>query len=52
MCCGRGFVFIFEASDLQSQKLAFGDLGNHPGEFLLHQLVRGDGLIVELLAEQ
>src|SRR5271157_1373132 len=31
--------------------LRFADLADHPDQLLLHELVRGDGLIVELLAE-
>ena len=43
---------VFEPSHLQDQKLPLGDLVDHPGQFLLHQLVRGNGLVPELLAQQ
>src|SRR6266403_812953 len=44
------FVLVFEAADLQREQLALADFGDHPGEFFLDELVRGDGLVSELLA--
>ena len=41
---------VLQAADLQRQELRFGDFGDHPDQFFLHQLVRGDRLVVELLA--
>ena len=45
-------LLIFQAADLQHEQLRFRDLAYHPGQFFLYQLARGDGLVVELLAEQ
>src|ERR1700737_961216 len=42
------FVFIFEAANVQGQELPLHDFGDHPGEFFLDELVRGDGLVGEL----
>src|SRR5882757_7038884 len=44
------FVLIFQPPDVQREQLAFADFGNHPGELVLHELVRRDGLVGELLA--
>jgi hypothetical protein len=34
-----------------ASKLRFGDFGDHPGQFFLHQLVAGQRFVVELLAQ-
>ena len=47
---GVGLAFVFQAADVEREQLAFDDFGDHPGEFFLHELVRGDGLVGELLA--
>ena len=49
---GLGPFLIFEPSDLQRQKLRFGDLGDHPGQLLLNQLMRGNRLIAKLFTQQ
>ena len=33
---------------MHRQQLRFGDLGDHPGQFFLHELMRRDGPSVEL----
>ena len=43
---------VFESADLQHKELCLGDLADHPGEFVLHELVRGDGLVAPLLTQQ
>ena len=35
---------------MHREELSFHDFGNHPGEFFLNELVRGDGLIGKLFA--
>ncbi len=47
-----GLALVFEPADLDGQQLRLGDLGDHPGQLLLHELVRGDGPVIELLANQ
>ena len=47
-----GLVLIFETADLQHEQLCLGDLGDHPSEFFLHKLMRGDGLVAKLFAEE
>ena len=49
--CRSEFAAVLEASSLDGQELRLGDLGDHPGEFLLNELVGGDGPVVELLAQ-
>ena len=44
------FALIFEAADLEGEQLCFSDFGDHPGEFLLDELVAGDGLAAKLFA--
>ncbi len=44
-------AFVLQTADLQRQQLRLGDLADHPHQLLLHELVRGDRLIAELLAE-
>ena len=39
---------VLEPAELQGQQLALGDLGEHPDQLLLHQLVAGDRLAGEL----
>ena len=43
-------VLVFQPAHLQHEKLRLGDFGNHPDQFFLHELVRGDRAIVELFA--
>src|ERR1035437_8402766 len=49
--CRSEFAAVLEASSLDAQELRHGDLGDHPGVFLLNELVGGDGPVVELLAQ-
>src|ERR1700730_14611884 len=35
---GIGFVFIFEAADVQREQLAFADFRDHPSKLVLHEL--------------
>ena len=44
------FALILEAADLEGEQLGFGDLSDHPGEFLLDELVAGDRLAAKLLS--
>src|ERR1035441_10061035 len=48
--CRSEFAAVLEASSLDGQELRLGDLGDHPGEFLLNELVGGGATVVELLA--
>src|SRR5579859_152224 len=43
-------ALVFQAADVQREQLPFYDFGDHPGEFFLDELVRGDGFVGELLA--
>ena len=43
-------AIIFQPADVQREKLALHNLGNHPSEFFLDQLMTGDGLVGKLLA--
>jgi len=43
---------IFQLTQLKSQELAFGDLCQHPDQFVLHQLMRGDRSFGKLLTLQ
>ena len=45
-----GPALVLEPPHLQRQQLPLADLGQHPDQFLLHKLMRGDGLVGELLA--
>src|SRR5208283_3083523 len=47
---GVGLALVFPAADMESEQLAFDDFGDYPGQFFLYELVRGDGLVGELLA--
>ena len=47
-----GVTFVFQAADLQHEKLSLRDLRNHPRQFFLNELVGGDRLIAELLAQK
>jgi hypothetical protein len=51
MCAGSSLPLILQPPGLHRQQLRLGDFGDHPGELLLHQLVRGDGPVVELFAQ-
>jgi hypothetical protein len=42
---------VLEAADVQREQLRLGDFVGHPDQLLLHNLVAGDGLVAELLAE-
>ena len=44
------FALILQPSHLQREELSFGDLGDHPGQFVLHELMRRDRLSAELNA--
>jgi len=46
-----GAALIFETANLQGEQLPLGDFRNHVGEFRLDELMRGDGLVVPLLAD-
>src|ERR1039458_1754554 len=41
--CRSESAAVLEASSLDSEELRLGDLGDHPGESLLNELVGGDG---------
>src|SRR5580700_9968109 len=41
---------ILQPPHLQRQKLRLGDFRNHPHQFFLHQLMRSNRFVVELLA--
>jgi hypothetical protein len=41
---------VLQPADVQREQLAFADFGDHPRELFLHELVRGDGFVGELLA--
>src|SRR5262249_42293174 len=47
---GVDFAGVLEAANLEREELRFDDFCDHPGEFFLNELVRGDGLVGELLA--
>src|SRR5262249_6742743 len=44
------FSGVLEAADMHGEKLGFDDFGDHPCQLFLNKLVRGDGLVGELLA--
>ena len=46
----RGFFLVLKPAELQTQQLSFGDFGHHVDQFFLYQLVRSNGLVVELNA--
>src|SRR3984957_789468 len=43
---------IFQPANLQHEQLRLGNFADHPGELVLYQLVRGDGLVAPLFAQQ
>ena len=43
---------VLKSANLQGEKLGFRDLGDHPRQLFLHELVRGDGLVAKLFAQQ
>src|ERR1700676_5795175 len=45
-----GLAFVLQAPDVKREQLSFDDLGDHPSELFLDELVRGDRLVGELLA--
>src|SRR3954471_16818591 len=47
---GNGLL-VLHSPHLQGQKLGLADLGDHPYQLLLHELVRCNGLVAELLAQ-
>ena len=51
MCAGSSLLLVFQPARLHRQELRLGDFGDHPGQLFLHQLVGGNGPVVELLAD-
>ena len=43
---------VFQAADLQHEQLRLGDFADHPRKLVLHELMRRDGLVAPLLAQQ
>ena len=50
MCAGIHAPLVLQAAHLQREQLCLGDFGDHPHQFVLHQLMGSDGLVLELLA--
>jgi hypothetical protein len=42
---------VLEAADVEREQLGLGDFAGHPDQLFLDELMAGDGLPVELLAE-
>ena len=42
---------VLQAADVEREQLGLGDFAGHPDQLFLDELVAGDGLVVELLAD-
>ena len=45
-----GAARVFQPADVQRQQLRLADFRDHQNQLVLHELVRGDGLVLKLLA--
>ena len=52
MCSWPTLPCVLQAADVQGEQLRLADLGDHPGQLFLDQLMAGDRLVAKLLAQE